>query len=228
MLPTQSTSASTVDLVNPSPRLTLEPRDFYERVLVNMLDEWRAAPLAGGHPLSLARWMDTPFELKDAGDQRREEVICEAWVDLLRLHGSAQALGPDGDGLIICGLMLNRRWVRSLETEESAYGFITLLSRFLDHYAIRPDVALTKDIQASEAARAMLNAWLAPGYRARPHNSRAFARALFGETWCDLVFDTKDPKTSLETLINMTRPPFVPGLLPQDFTRVVESLPALE
>jgi hypothetical protein len=200
----------------------------HDDILNEALAEWKANEPTAEAFFELSVMLSPVLEIATPAGQIREKIVSAAWLDLLGTCGSSSMVGARGDRDILGGLLRNDRWQQCLFHEDLAYAFVALVANFAQYYASPGTVVAYKDINVRDDLQVMLPQWFGATYSARPHRPRDYAQALFGEVWCELVFDATAKNVELSDLILATRPAFLPVRLPRPFNCAVAQLPTLE
>lgn len=170
-------------------------------------------------------------------DPAYEAFTCNALLAAMRFHveyATTEVLvpGPEDGFSILDGLLKNSRWKTCAQNEQDARNLIWLLITLSTHRRDKEQLAMCKlaDMVFVSAA-AMLNEWLQPDI---PFDDRFdtehLLQSLFGNAWCNLVYPQLQQRHAyrLATLVYQLRPPFLPGLLPEQPAQAALELPSLE
>jgi hypothetical protein len=156
-----------------------------------------------------------------------ECLISAAWEALLMGYSQKTKTAGAAGRFILAGLLQNNRWVPLLERNYTAHALVALLARKQIPSAMtRPELLMQRD--SERRAMAIIHRLVGPTYKVGGHSWRAFAKELFGEPWCALVYDSQPEGAYLTDLILRTRPEFLPGVLRDGPPRGSTGLPALE
>jgi hypothetical protein len=160
-----------------------------------------------------------------------EKLIQQTWVRMLIAYDQSISKSWIVERHIIAGLLQNDRWHVLLDTEDDARAWISLLARFQSRGAAENKALPLDDINmnrsVADALRGVLIEWLAPYLGTGDYVQRDFAQVFFGDAWCAMVLEGCAEEISLATLLDSTRPPFLPGRLNIDSTYVMQNLPDL-
>jgi hypothetical protein len=130
---------------------------------------------------------------------------------------------------VLDSLIPTGKWRTLFQCEDDAYAFVSLLARYIRREDAKEspsdrDMCVAFRIQGHTA----LIDWMPPGSTPGTFTQRDLACAFFGEAWCALVYDERSSARTLSELVELLRPPFLPGRLAIDVVQKVESLPTLE
>jgi hypothetical protein len=170
----------------------------------------------------LARIGDHPGGVTPPKTPADELLIKTTWLKVFEQHDTAVPF-RSLERRVLTGLLHNNRWHALFEREDTAHAFIFVLARFLwiDDIRGEPDIAIL------DLARTAMGVWVPPGADTQTWIYRPLAVALFGNAWCDLVYDTRR-EVSLSALIRETRPSFLPGRLSGSSEKTFVPLPLLD
>lgn len=111
---------------------------------------------------------------------------------------------------VVSGLLNTNGWRMLFETQDLARAFVikvlsdidaTRFSNMLQSCTL--EMLFTQEISG----------WLMPEANQKKTSMRNVLAALFGEPWCELIYDSRADSDSLAGLIKSTMPDFLPGLL---------------
>jgi hypothetical protein len=159
-----------------------------------------------------------------------ERVIQKTWITLLHESVPNSGLPATVERHTLCGLLTNDRWRTLMAEESSAHAFVLMAASFLQRRSLettnpRACFGVQQKLIRVQLGDALAK-WL-PGQDAVATERDLFA-AFFGEAWCAVVYDSLGPSVDLEQFLETTRPPFLPGRLTIDDTKLVEILPSLD
>lgn len=175
----------------------------------------------------------TPVDDTYASDIARHEPLIKA--TLVTLLGYTMSRPNTRDSIvdkysILDGLAKNNRWRACLQTPQTCYDLVGLLTTVSSSFARREEtVNMRRSFDVSVCT--ILNAWLKPviPFDIIP-KADTLVRNLFGNAWCDIVLGgcAIDAMLTFELVaaIEAARPALREGLLPGP-TQVEVCLPAL-
>jgi hypothetical protein len=147
------------------------------------------------------------------------------------------------DGNYILVLLSEKdRWLDCVQCADDAYALMILLQRFAvvsDMITNPPDptAPLTLEIDyfrqvGAPRVATLLNGWLKPvvpfSDACASLTIDVLRRSVFGDAWCDLVLTDDIPDFFGDDLILSERPPFMPGILPDQLEQPNAQLPTLD
>jgi hypothetical protein len=147
-----------------------------------------------------------------------EQLVSDTLIRALQAQ--MHRLGSTYCGLsILGGLVTNDRWRRCIGNADDAYAMATLLVLFTDGmFSTVNDPFLP-----------ILNGWISSEVPITKYpGPRSLSELFFGRAWRSIVLEADDINGwEIPTLIQSTRPPFVPGLLAVSADVEVYALPPI-
>jgi hypothetical protein len=209
----------------------------YQQRVDYVIDQWRLTP--GSRP----NLDDVPFMLGcehlsagmplAAAGHPLDRIQCQAWVTLLRGRAEDDSFAALLDNFILDGLLQNNRWQTLLGNTDDALHFTRLVARVANRrgaernfHATKEDIALAFAVQIE--LRAKLDTWLATDELPTEIVQRHLAIALFGEAWTVLVYDSRPVGSSLDQVLEQSRPALMPGRINVEVVQEAVTLPGLE
>lgn len=171
---------------------------------------------------ALRRYSVSPEAAEDGGERVAKVVWVTAFTNYLASNGG-KVLSLE---LVLLENLLERnRWRVLFEAADTALDFVRMIVEFIENHS-RPWNNALGEAMLNSLQLAMAE-WIEDEGVVQGGQLRTIATALFGEPWCDLIYDSKTPELSLSDLLLATKPEFLPGRLTSTLEPTAALLPEL-
>lgn len=198
----------------------------YQWYVRNVTDQFLSRIPTTGSLARLTHSLGKPFspDKDDVRNEHAESIVVDAWIAVLHSYELKSDLTQSIELHILAALLPKERWRDCLLSEQSSYDFVVVVTRFLHRYFTLDEYVPLGDSEVHKSVmqeiRRVLVGWL-PAKDVL--TELGFARALFGDAYCDVVLGVYP----IATHIARDRPPFLGGRVSWTPTVTNVVLPAL-